>query len=575
MKPQLIEPVERTPRERFEADLRTGGIPPTDISLLAQALFESGVASELREQDLLCTEPRKIAQDYQKSEQNRDVTCMLMLDRLANDRLQQPEYFVHGSKWYPSRDLRKFKRSYRKLHRYMASDSWEGMRQLATRLKNTGVDFERSLIDGRELLLSLHKSVHILHELGLIEPGHLLDRGQIRELGERGCWSRQGSRSSTDDESRADCDDPTRLVFLLQHSGASVITSLVDDLRRANDDQCAILARGIGYAISSWQHLLHRHPTWFEEAGPEFAITVRPVFDELDRRVQVNPNHDGVTQAWLRYAWMAFEYDPTSADDATRGRVLAAATNEIGRLRPLFRRAHEPGTEEDFQHIQPHLQTCIHVLYILGGLWNGMKPLLMAFRAMSTPCLAPDLSYWNTESSSPPTPWDYIPTSLVSMLHTYAKREQEGDPDLVGVRTEFARFCLDRLRTRKRPMNKEGVEDDASPSFVEPNPIWRGCFIRALRELHINPSGKGHHVLHWLSGNDPDEGVSSIAKKVYADLRHGPSLPKGLSPRRTLLNAFWWLSQAHLLALGIEVDPDGAQRTREEEARRTTESEDV
>jgi hypothetical protein len=44
-----------------------------------------------------------------------------------------------------------------------------------------------------------------------------------------------------------------------------------------------------------------------------------------------------------------------------------------------------------------------------------------------------------------------------------------------------------------------------------------------------------------------------------------------MSPRRAVLGAFWWLRQAHLKSLGIEIDRDGAQRTRIKELSRTKE----
>ena len=153
-------------------------------------------------------------------------------------------------------------------------------------------------------------------------------------------------------------------------------------------------------------------------------------------------------------------------------------------------------------------------------------------------------------------------------LHEYMGREQDNDPQLDKFRAEFALFCLERLKTRKSRDKQSG---SAVSSQVESDPAWREGFIQAARALCVNPKGKGHHILNWVVKNDPDDTVREVAIKAYAELRHQPSLPKGLSPRRAVFDAFWWLRQAHLKSLGKVIDLDGANHTREEEARRTTE----
>jgi len=115
----------------------------------------------------------------------------------------------------------------------------------------------------------------------------------------------------------------------------------------------------------------------------------------------------------------------------------------------------------------------------------------------------------------------------------------------------------------------QGGEAPCNDDFVETRPIWRYFYIRALQDLKVNPRGRAHHVLHWVSKNDPEKDVRDAAAKAYNDLRHGQRLGDGLSPRRPLLAAFWWLRQAHLFGLGVEPDTRGAQRTRAKEVTRT------
>ena len=70
---------------------------------------------------------------------------------------------------------------------------------------------------------------------------------------------------------------------------------------------------------------------------------------------------------------------------------------------------------------------------------------------------------------------------------------------------------------------------------------------------------------------DPDESVRDAAATVLNTAIRNESLPEDVSPRRAVLSALWWLRQGHLLALGLEPDPDGAQRTRVKELARTRE----
>ena len=139
------------------------------------------------------------------------------------------------------------------------------------------------------------------------------------------------------------------------------------------------------------------------------------------------------------------------------------------------------------------------------------------------------------------------------------------------MREEFAKFCLERLRTKVKNKNGGYTDED----FVEPRPAWRQCYVQALKALRVNPGGRAHRTLFWLLNNDPDEKVRELAKKAHKQVRHldrnKPNLDDGASPRRPLFEAFWWLRQAHLLTLGITIDHSGAMRTRRIELHRTRE----
>jgi hypothetical protein len=108
--------------------------------------------------------------------------------------------------------------------------------------------------------------------------------------------------------------------------------------------------------------------------------------------------------------------------------------------------------------------------------------------------------------------------------------------------------------------------------------VWRQCYVQALAALRVNPGGRAHRTLFWLLNNDPDETVKGLAKRAHKHVRHldrhKPNLEEGASPRRPLFEAFWWLRQAHLMTLGVEIDRDGARRTHQKELHRTQEKDD-
>jgi hypothetical protein len=272
----------------------------------------------------------------------------------------------------------------------------------------------------------------------------------------------------------------------------------------------------------------------------------------------------------LRLARMAFELRSEHLAPETRKALLRLAGDSLSKLRPLLRQAHTREAALEFSgHPTASLrEDAVFMLFEFGTLWEAWKPLLLAFRALSAPALSPELSFFEKA----PHPWSIIPSSIVMLFHHRARKEQDRDPTLKALRSEFGQFCLDSLKTVKHRKPKEGPvgHHGEAAQLREPSADWRYGYIRALLELRINPEGDGHHVLRWVADNDPDEEVKEAASKAYNEVRRGDRLGD-MSPRRAILQAFWWLEQAHMLALGQDVDGPGAQRTREWMVRMTTE----
>jgi hypothetical protein len=74
-------------------------------------------------------------------------------------------------------------------------------------------------------------------------------------------------------------------------------------------------------------------------------------------------------------------------------------------------------------------------------------------------------------------------------------------------------------------------------------------------------------VLQKVAEGDPSEFVRHAAAETLREFRH---MRKGWTPgshKRLVFHAWWWIRQAHRLALGLETDEVEANRTRNTEFR--------
>ena len=299
-----------------------------------------------------------------------------------------------------------------------------------------------------------------------------------------------------------------------------------------------------------------------------------PFFELLNvRKPELNQERSSLLKAWWHLAGYIFGWSygglESELSEELKSRLIESASRHIGILRSVLRDT--PEVFED-ENVSDFYDKAFYVLLSFASPWKRLKPLLLTFTGMTKQAVASDLRTWSEHDSkeNPPAIYSRVPNWIeVAMYPQNLRTELEKDPYLQELREEFAKFCLERLRTKKKRKDSGYTDKD----FVEPRPAWRQCYVQALAALRVNPGGRGHRTLFWLLNNDPDDTVKELAGKAHKRVRHldrsKPNLDEGASPRRPLFEAFWWLRQAHLITLGTEIDQAGAMRTRRRELHRT------
>ena len=331
--------------------------------------------------------------------------------------------------------------------------------------------------------------------------------------------------------------------------------------------------------IASWKLSGEERLDPLNDGWRVVAHELIPFLELLNTRIPElkNQERSPLLKAWwhlskLIYGWSMGGLESELSNEL-RNRLVESASRQMGILRSVLRDT--PEVFED-KGVSDFYKKAFYVLLVFAAPWRRLRPLLLAFTEMKTQAVASHLGFWNESGSEPPPhPYSQIPLWIgMSMYPQHLQDELEGDPHLQKLREEFAKFCLGRLRTKTKNKDSGYTDED----FVEPRRAWRGCYVQALTALRVNPGGRAHRTLFWLLTNDPDEMVKELAKKAHKRVRHldrsKPNLEEGASPRRPLFEVFWWLRQAHLITLGIEVDQSGAMRTRRKELHRTREKDD-
>ena len=347
-------------------------------------------------------------------------------------------------------------------------------------------------------------------------------------------------------------------------------------------DKVLGLLNAIGYAMNLGSAAGAERLDPLNDGWRVVAEELIPFLELLtEKQPELNKERSSVLKAWWRlsktiYGWSMGGLESELSDDL-RDKLVESAAKNIGILRSILRDTPEVFKEEDSSGpVADFYEEAFEALLVFGAPWKCLKPLLLAFTEMTVQAVTRDLRAWpELDEEPPPKLYSRIPLWIAMAMYPQNLRsELDRDPYLQKLREEFAKFCIDRLRTKTKHENPDYTDED----FVEPRPAWRRCYVQALAALRVNPGGRAHRTLFWLSKNDPDETIRALGQRAHRQVRHldrqKPNLDEGTSPRRPLFEAFWWLRQAHLLTLGEEIDEPGALRTRRKELHRTREKSD-
>jgi len=307
---------------------------------------------------------------------------------------------------------------------------------------------------------------------------------------------------------------------------------------------------------------------------------------------------------WSRYAVTAYWHNPRDLPEQTGRELRDFAVRDLVQLRMAIHIANRQIALADLRRYYQTAQGSVrillkdgplHVLGCFGGLWGAVRAWLLVFRELRLPAVGEDLlvplgyKMVRPGLTYPPVVGDFsIPLApggvvssdflwmqhdLTSLLHSRFRFEERTDPSLRELRTEFARFCIGRLKTVRNDSKRYGDAmqnlDDAP--LVEPDPVWREGYLRAAMAVQA-PDLKGHDfdVLRRAGSHDPDENVSSTARELYKQLHATEELPDETRRRRLIFAGLWEIRRAHRRALGLCVDERAAQGVRDREARETT-----
>ncbi|MDA3809196.1 MAG: hypothetical protein PF518_02585, partial [Spirochaetaceae bacterium] len=221
-----------------------------------------------------------------------------------------------------------------------------------------------------------------------------------------------------------------------------------------------------------------------------------------------------------------------------------------------------------------YMKTCYYAGWILSRLEDRVKvikSLLTTFRHISENTLVSNLESYKSRNFN-------IYSEITFLIHILL--DQNSTDDGVLIRKELTEFMVKKLKPlkkkdpeRKTPQLPDHIDenwDGWSEDYTEPDPVWRYAYVRAIKDLGIHSRGKKHYyapLMKKVAESDPSKKVRAIAAETAEELNNLRNGFAAGSSKRRLLQAWWWIRQAHVITLGGTIDPEGAQKIRVTEVR--------
>jgi hypothetical protein len=243
-------------------------------------------------------------------------------------------------------------------------------------------------------------------------------------------------------------------------------------------------------------------------------------------------------------------------------RLVGIARQSINDLR-IKLRDDEPLTSTDLDILQPAVLLAGH----LDGWWKALKHTVLMTRHLRNAAIGPDL----TPRSAVDRSYVGIPLAFQNAVY----RVMSAD-DHDTLRRDMAIGLIDYLKPRRASQRErdDTVEDTTRPGYdinlKEPDPLWREAYIRALKDLGVKQKAPGktfHSVLQKIAQSDRSEKVRKAAEDTDRELNGLRSHWASGSSKRRISQAWWWIKQAHMISLNVEINRGEANRTRVTEFR--------
>ena len=254
--------------------------------------------------------------------------------------------------------------------------------------------------------------------------------------------------------------------------------------------------------------------------------------------------------------WMAAACRKLTSDDT----LLPLVDKGFGLLRSALAQGGEVPPPEELKSAWSFLER--------NAPEKALRHRLLLMRAAPAPCGQENLEL----DRNGPCPWtmaEVIDSQLSKQefrQHDRAERIEAETRFLSDIQSWFAQFCLQRIKLRKGEKSNNGYQNE---QVVEPWPIWRQAYLKALSELGTDLKGDVHKAIFFIRNNDPDDDDRGVARDCYKAVRR--EFKKNLSGediRRGMIAAYWWLLLAQRQALGEKVDYEAALLTRRRQLRR-------